>query len=165
MEGYRMTFIDLLIVAGVVMVVILLILLQRSKVPAVVYQNKSIYSDHREKPVKALFSAKYGLAGKPDFILHTKDGLLPLEIKSSRRPNKPYFSHVMQVVSYCVLMEERGDKPKYGFIQYNGGKAFFVPYTDGLKSHLLKVMDTMRACVEEPKGTCRECKELRMKGE
>lgn len=155
-----MTFIDLLIVAGVVMVVFLLILLKRSKVPVVVYKNKPIYSDHREKPVQALFSSKYGLAGKPDFILHTKDGLLPLEIKSSRRPDKLYFSHVMQVVSYCVLMEERGDRPKYDFLQYNEGKAFFVPYTDGLKSHVLKVMGEMRACVKEPKGRCRECRKI-----
>ena len=153
-----MTFIDVLIVAGVIVVVVLIALLKRSKVPVVAYKNKSVYSDHREKPTKALFSSTYRLAGKPDFILHTKDGLLPLEIKSSQRPQKPYFSDVMQLVSYCVLLEERGDKPKYGFLQYNGGEAFFIPYTEGLKSHLLKVMGEMRACVVEPRGTCRKCK-------
>ncbi len=152
-----MTFIDVLIVAGAVVAVVLIILLKRSKVPAVAYKNKSIYSDHREKPIKALFSSEYSLAGKPDFILHTKDGLLPLEIKNSLKPRKPYFSDVMQLISYCLLMEERGDKPKYGFLQYKGGKAFSVSYTEGLRSHLLKVMEEMRACVEEPKGRCRKC--------
>ena len=152
------TAIDIVIVVGAVALVILFILLKRSKVPAVAYKNKTVYSDHREQPVKALFSSKYGLAGKPDFILHTKDGLLPLEIKSSPRPPKPYFPEVMQLVSYCLLMEERGDKPKYGFLQYNGGKAFSVPYTEGLKLHLLKVIEEMRACAEEPKGRCRKCR-------
>ncbi|MBI2146565.1 Dna2/Cas4 domain-containing protein [Candidatus Woesearchaeota archaeon] len=152
-----MTAFDIVIVAGAVVLVVLISLLRRSKVPSVAYKNKPVYSDHREKPVKALFSSGYGLAGKPDFILHTKDGLLPLEIKSSRRPEKPYFSDVMQLTSYCVLLEENGNKPKYGFLQYNSGKTFSVPYTEGLKSHLLKVMAEMRACVEEPRGTCRKC--------
>ena len=62
-----------------------------------------------------------------------------MEIKHSRRPNQPYFSHVMQLVSYCLLVEEdRGEKPKYGFIQYKGGQAFSVPYTEKMKSFLLK---------------------------
>ncbi len=152
-----MTTIDIIIVTVAVVLVVLIVLLKRSKVPSVAYKNKSIYSDHRERPVKALFSSKYKLAGKPDFILHTKDGLLPLEIKSSRRPYRPYFSDVMQLVSYCLLLEERGDKPRYGFLQYKSGKAFSVPYTEGLKSHLLKVMGEMRACVKEPQGTCRKC--------
>ena len=152
-----MTAVDMVIFVGVIILVVLLVLLKRSKVPSVAYKNKPVYSDHRERPVKALFSSTCGLAGKPDFILHTKDGLLPLEIKSSQRPNQPYFSHVMQLISYCILLEERGDKPKYGFIQYNGGEAFPVSYTEGLKSHLLKVMEEMRACVKEPRGICRKC--------
>lgn len=155
-----MNTIDIVIVVGAVVLVGLIVLLKRSKVHSVAYKNKSIYSDHRERPAKALFSPAYGLVGKPDFILHTKDGLLPLELKSSQRPARPYFSDVMQLVSYCLLMEERGDKPKYGFLQYKSGEPFFVPYTQGLKSHLLKMMQEMRDYVdndEEPKDKCRKC--------
>lgn len=110
------------------------------------YKSEAVYSDHRkEKPEKALVSNKHGLVGKPDYILHTKDGLLPLEIKQSKKPSQPYFSHVMQLISYCLLIEEtRGSKPKYGFIQYKEGKAFVIPYTEGRKSFLIKTMQQMR---------------------
>lgn len=101
-----MTTIDMMIIVAGIILLILFILLKSTKVPTQVYKSKSIYSDHKERPVEALFSSKYGLVGKPDFILHTKDGLLPLEIKHSNKPIQPYFSHVMQLISYCLLMEE-----------------------------------------------------------
>src|SRR3989344_9235730 len=150
-----MTAVDIVIVVGAVALVILFILLKRSKVPAVTYKNKTVYSDHREQPVKALFSSKYGLAGKPDFILHTQDGLLPLEIKHANKPSQPYFSHVMQLISYCLLIEEvKGEKPKYGFIQYRDGKPFSIPYTYNMKSFLIKTMEEMRQHINS--GKCPE---------
>lgn len=141
--------IDIIIIIVMLILIVLFILLKRTKVPKQVYKSKTIYSDHREKPEKALFSPKYNLIGKPDFILHTKDGLLPLEIKSSKRPNKPYFSHVMQLISYCLLIEEvKGTKPKYGFIQYKGGKPFTIQYTEKMKYFLTKTMKEMRDYME-----------------
>ena len=108
-----MNLIDIIIIGFGIILVVLSALLRSTKVPKVVYKSKAIYSDHKEKPEKALFSPKYGIVGKPDFILHTRDGLLPLEIKHSVRPRQPYFSHVMQLVSYCLLIEEeKGTTPK-----------------------------------------------------
>ena len=72
-----MNYLDIIIVGAAILLLILFILLKSTKVPMQVYKNKSIYSDNKEKPIEALFSSKYGLVGKPDFILHTKDGLLP----------------------------------------------------------------------------------------
>jgi len=160
-----MNTLDIVIIVLGIVLLILFILLKSTKVPSKIYKSKAIYSDHREKPQKALSSSKYGLIGKPDFILHTKDGLLPLEIKHSNRPNQPYFSHVMQLISYCLLIEEeKSVKPKYGFIQYKGGKPFFVPYTEKMKLFLLKTMDEMRDHVnsgESPKSIrknkCESC--------
>lgn len=148
-----MNLIDIIIVVGGIILIILLFLLKSTKVPLQVYKNKAIYSDHKEKLEKALYSSKYGLIGKPDFILHTKDGLLPLEIKHTNRPKQPYFSHVMQLISYCLLMEEeKGIKPKYGFIQYVGGQPFAVPYTEKMKSFLIKTMQEMRTYIDS--GNC-----------
>jgi len=151
-----MNTIDIVIIGAGVILLILFVLLKSTKVPKQAYKSKAIYSDHhKEKPEKALFSSKYGIVGKPDFILHTKDGLLPLEIKHSNRPNQPYFSHVMQLVSYCLLIEEvKGTKPKYGFIQYKGGQPFSIPYTEGRKSFLLKTMQEMRNYIDS--GGCPE---------
>ena len=144
-----MNTIDIIIIVAGIILLILFILLKSTKVPTPAYKNKTIYSDHREKPEKALFSSNYGLIGKPDFILHTKEGLLPLEIKHTNRPDQPYFSHVMQLTSYCLLIEEeKGVKPKYGFIQYKGGRAFSIPYTQKMKSFLLKTMQEMRDYIE-----------------
>ena len=89
------------------------------------------------------------MVGKPDFILHTKDGLLPLDIKHSKRPSKPYFSHIMQLISYCLLIEEvKGTRPKYGFLQYKGGQPFSITYTEGMKSSLIKTMQEMRDYID-----------------
>lgn len=74
-----MNVIDIMIAVAGIILLVLFILLKSTKVPKQIYTSKAIYSDHKEKPEKALFSSKYGLVGKPDFILHTKDGLLPLE--------------------------------------------------------------------------------------
>ena len=139
-------------IAGIVLI-ILFVLLKSTKVPKKVYKSKTIYSDHKEKPEKSLYSSKYELVGRPDFILHTKDGLLPLEIKNTNRPNQPYFSHVMQLISYCMLIEEeKGQRPKYGFIQYKSGKAFSIPYTEKMKSFLLKTMQEMRDYIDSGEG-------------
>lgn len=131
---------------------LLFILLKLTGVPKEVYKEKTVYTDHATKPVKAFFSKKYGLTGKPDFILKTKDGLLPLEIKHSEKPKQPYFSHVMQLISYCLLMEESGNRPRYGFIRYKGGKAFSIPYTENMKSSLLKTMQEMRDYLDSGEG-------------
>lgn len=148
-----MNTIDLMIIAAGIILLILFVLLKSTKVPTSAYKSKAIYSDHKEKPEKAFFSSKYGLVGKPDFILHTKDGLLLLEIKHSNRPHQPYFSHVMQLISYCLLMEEvKGTKPKYGFIQYKGGHPFSIPYTENMKSSLLEIMQEMRGYIDSGKG-------------
>ncbi|MCK4521091.1 MAG: CRISPR-associated protein Cas4 [Nanoarchaeota archaeon] len=160
-----MNLINIIIVVVGIIIVILFVLLKLTKVPKIVYKSKPVYSDHKEKPEKAFFSSKYGLVGKPDFILHTKDGLLPLEIKNTKRPNKPYFSHVMQLISYCLLIEEvKGTKPKYGFIQYKGGQPFSVSYTENMKSFLIKTMQEMRDYIDlgvAPKPTrnykCEKC--------
>ena len=162
-----MITLDATIVAAVVTLIVLIILLKSTSVPAEIYNNKSIYIDHKEKPIEALFSSKYGLVGKPDYILHTKDGLLPLEIKHSRKPVQPYFSHVMQLMSYCLLIEEtKGLKPKYGFIQYKNGKPFSIPYTEKMKSILIKTMEEMRSHVSSGQSPnpsmryiCKRCKE------
>lgn len=147
-----MNNIDIILMVLGIAFIVLSFLLRSTKVPRQLYKSEAVYSDHKEKPEKALLSDEYGLIGRPDFILHTKDGLLPLEIKNSKRPSKPYFSHVMQLVSYCLLIEEtRKEKPKYGFIQYQDGKAFAIPYTEGRKSFLIKLMQEIRGFIDSGK--------------
>ncbi len=150
----KMVLIVLLLGALVLIFIISYKMLRSTKVPKSVYASTVIYNDHKERLVRPLFSPRYGLVGKPDFILHTKDGLLPLEIKSAERPKAPYFSHVMQLISYCLLMEEeRGVRPKYGFLQYHGGGPFSITYTENQRSFLINTIDDMKRHVDSGSGS------------
>ena len=71
----------------------------------------------RETPV--LKSAKFNLAGRPDYLIKDKEQRIPVEVKTVRRPKAPFFSHVLQIGAYCLLSEETfGVKPSHGQIRY-----------------------------------------------
>ena len=71
----------------------------------------------RETPV--LKSAKFNLAGLPDYLIKDKEQRIPVEVKTGRRPKAPFFSHVLQIGAYCLLSEETfGVKPSHGQIRY-----------------------------------------------
>jgi len=58
-----MDIIDIIILVAGIILLILFILLKLTEAPTLVYKSKTIYSDHKEKPVGALFSSKFGLVG------------------------------------------------------------------------------------------------------
>ncbi|MDW8072227.1 MAG: Dna2/Cas4 domain-containing protein [Anaerolineae bacterium] len=96
-------------------------------------------------PSKPLFSPKFRLVGRPDYVLATHSGLIPVEVKSSKTPSQPYPSHVLQLAAYCLLVEEtEGRPPPYGFIKYPD-RIFQVPYTPDVRFTLLETLDAMRA--------------------
>ncbi len=96
-------------------------------------------------PERLLFSARCQLAGKPDYLLTTRDGLIPVEVKSSRTPPQPYLSHILQLTAYCFLVEEaEGQPPPYGFIKYPE-QTFQIEYSDKLRDMLLSTLEAMRA--------------------
>ena len=71
----------------------------------------------RETPV--LKSAKFNLAGRPDYLIKDNEQRIPVEVKTGRRPKAPFFSHVLQIGAYCLLSEETfGVKPSHGQIRY-----------------------------------------------
>ena len=71
----------------------------------------------RDTPV--LKSAKFNLAGRPDYLIKDKEQRIPVEVKTGRRPKAPFFSHVLQIGAYCLLSEETfGVKPSHGQIRY-----------------------------------------------
>lgn len=92
-----------------------------------------------------LFSTTYGLAGKPDYLVRTTDGLIPVEIKSGSSPAKPYASHVLQLAAYCLLVEEtQGAPAPHGLIVYPD-RTFTVEYTGQLRHTLMGALRSMRA--------------------
>jgi CRISPR-associated exonuclease Cas4 len=93
---------------------------------------------------RPLFSHRFQLTGRPDYLVQTKEGLIPVEVKSGQAPAQPYSAHVLQLAAYCLLVEEQeGRSPPHGIIKY-GNKAFEVEYTSGLRAELLRTLDAVR---------------------
>lgn len=96
----------------------------------------------------SLFSRKYLLTGKPDYLVEEKGRIIPVEVKSTATPSAPYLSHVLQLAAYCLLVEEEhGQAPPYGIISYPH-RTFAVNYTPQLRDQLLATLAEMRLLLD-----------------
>lgn len=107
-----------------------------------------IYSDtgawtRLEKP---LFSRRYRLTGKPDYIVQDEAGAtIPIEVKPNRTATQPRHSDVMQLMAYGILVEEKfGARPAYGLLKYRDD-IFEIAFTDELRAEFFATLQEMRA--------------------
>ncbi len=109
-----------------------------------------VYSDtgawrEVERP---LFSHRYALTGKPDYIVEDKGPLIPVEVKPNRIAPEPRESDVMQLAAYGVLIQETyGALPPYGLLKYRD-TVFRVDFTPALTARLEDLVDAMRRDLE-----------------
>jgi CRISPR-associated exonuclease Cas4 len=97
--------------------------------------------DRCERP---LFSRRHRLTGRPDYLVKTGKGVVPVEVKSGAAPAQPYPAHILQLAAYCLLVEEQeGRAPAYGILKY-GDRAFEVEYSSSLRAQLLRSIDAIR---------------------
>ncbi len=102
------------------------------------------YVDAATGGSEVLVSEAQGLSGRPDFILQEGEALIPVEVKTGRKPRGPLFSHILQVTAYSFLVEEsRGVRPPYGLLRY-GDQVHEIEYTDDLRTLLLSKLEEMR---------------------
>lgn len=95
-----------------------------------------------------IISEKYGIRGKPDYILKLNDDYIPVEEKSFVS-DYPKFSHVMQVTAYCMIIEDKyGKPPPYGIIKYEN-RQFKIPYEKRWKNAVLKIKENMMKDIEK----------------
>lgn len=140
---------------------------ERSGLPAgtVVYQD----TEEMEAPERPLRSRRYGLVGRPDYLVETRERgrrfVVPVEVKSRRRPAQPYASHILQLAAYCLLIEENFDAaPPYGLLRY-ADATLQIPYTDELRRRVLDSADEIRQArraadvgrSHSEAGRCRAC--------
>lgn len=94
---------------------------------------------------QALVSHRHQLVGRPDYLIDTAEGVIPVEVKSSRLAGEnPYDSHKLQLAAYCLLIEDtEGRRPPYGILHY-ANATVRIPFDDALRDHLLDVLDQMR---------------------
>lgn len=114
---------------------------------------------------RSLFSDRYRLTGRPDYLVRSRDGIIPVEVKSGLAPRQPYPAHLLQLAAYCLLVEEQeGRSPPYAILKYQD-HAFEVDYTTEFRNELLSTLDSIREDLEardvershdEP-GRCHGC--------
>jgi CRISPR-associated exonuclease Cas4 len=108
-----------------------------------ILQGKITYTD-LNKPAKPLFSSGLGLVGKPDYIVETNNKYIPVEVKSGK-VRRPYRNHVLQLATYCLLIEEIYNQPvPFGILTYSGGQQFKIPFVAVLREEVIKTLNEMR---------------------
>jgi CRISPR-associated exonuclease Cas4 len=96
-------------------------------------------------PALPMVDEALGLSGRPDLVLEERDKWIPLEIKSSKAPVRPYRSHVLQLAAYCRLIEVTdGRRPSHGILHYSD-RTYSLPYTRPLEREMLRVLGRMQA--------------------
>ena len=109
-------------------------------------EGRVVYTDtggwgRLERP---LFSRARQLTGKPDYLIEENGEYIPVEVKSSRAPGRPYDSHIYQLAAYCMLVEDNyGVRPGHGLIRY-ADRTFAVDYTPKLEAELNSLLTAMR---------------------
>ena len=111
-------------------------------------EGRLIYADSSQTdwqpPVKPLYAARYNLVGKPDYLIRTGQGLIPVEVKSATAPDLPYLGHLLQLAAYCLLVEATtGQTPPHGLLKY-ADALYEVDFTAELRAELLDTLAKMR---------------------
>ena len=82
-------------------------------------RGRAVYQDLAENLVPVLQARTLPLRGRPDLLIHQGDALIPVEVKTGGTPREPYRGHVLQLLAYCLLVEEHhGVRPPFGLIRY-----------------------------------------------
>ncbi len=128
--------------------------------------HRAIYQDTREAPGALLSARSLPLRGKPDILIDEGHAIIPVEIKTGRTPATPYPGHVLQVLAYCLLVEEHYRvRPPHGIIRYPA-RDVTIPYTAGeeqrLRALVWEMRDAQRAGAEQHRshrqpGRCIAC--------
>ena len=123
-------------------------------------------ADRRLELHRPLMSLRYRLIGKPDYLVETSQGIVPVEVKShDALSSGPYPSDISQLTAYCVLVEDAtGVAPPYAIIQY-ANRPWRIQFTRQMRKELLWVIDEMRSAHQSQSvhrnhkqpGRCRAC--------
>jgi CRISPR-associated exonuclease Cas4 len=127
-------------------------------------------NEQGEKQERPLTSQRYGLSGRPDYLVRVSDGIVPVEAKSTKCPanGRAFDSHVFQLAAYCLLVEDViGADVPYGIIRYADAE-IIIDYTTELRDELIELLDEMRRArnaeeVHRSHGEARRCSRCSMR--
>jgi len=125
---------------------VLLFLLEKQKKGFGALTNTIIYHDTQMSPGQVLYAKSINLKGKPDYLIKKKDNIIPVEVKrGSKTPREAYENHTMQLMAYCLLVEENYHiRPPGGIIKYRE-KEFPIAYTKEAEKYLRLAIQDMTA--------------------
>lgn len=110
-----------------------------------------VYSDTgaEQAVMEPIVSRRFGLVGKPDYLVRVtaqgKTMIVPLEVKSRRRPPTPAEGHVLQLGAYCLIIEDvYRQRPTHGYLRY-ADATLQIPFTDGLRMQVQQAADAIRS--------------------
>ena len=114
---------------------------------------------------RLLVSKKNGLNGRPDYIITDKEGRhMPVEVKTGVKPRYPYFSHIVQIGVYSLLVEDLYGHCPGGFLRY-GDKMFLIRLNEELTETIKEIRSNLLKGLQrnsmhrnhERKGKCKNC--------
>ncbi|MDE6357344.1 MAG: CRISPR-associated protein Cas4, partial [Eubacteriales bacterium] len=103
---------------------------------------------------KLLYSEKYNLTGKPDYIYKKGNVYFPVELKSGTIKNEslPHQGDFLQLIAYFLILEDLyGAKIKKGKLIYSD-YSFIIKNNKRNKKILLKTLKEMRNMLQTGKG-------------
>jgi len=109
-----------------------------------IQDGKITYSD-LNKPAKPLFSKRYMISGKPDYIIKKNNLCIPVEMKTGYH-NKPQKNHVFQLAAYCQLVEDNYNSfVPCGILVYNDtSQQYKIPFDPKIRFELESTVKKMR---------------------
>lgn len=130
-------------------------------------EGRVLYSDMGpcRELLEPLYADDLNLVGKPDYLVESKEGLVPVEVKSGRTPSRPFDSHIYQLAAYCLLVQRNyRRRPPYGIVRYPQ-RSFAVEFTRELEGQVLTLLTDMRGALDigelhrshEQPGRCNSC--------
>lgn len=130
--------------------VLLFFLARRARAKTGIPAGEIFYQDLTGQPFhgELLRSARWGISGKPDCLIRSPDGVVPVELKKSKKPparGEVYPSHRIQNLAYCALVEDQMRvRVPYGLVIYAGHQVRRVEYTEASRRWLAQVVEEVR---------------------
>lgn len=95
-----------------------------------------------------LISQRHGLIGKPDYLIRQRiwwrSVIIPVEVKSSRRPTDARADHILQLMTYCLLVEDcLASRPPYGLLRY-ADETVRIPYSNEWRNQVIAAATDIR---------------------
>jgi CRISPR-associated exonuclease Cas4 len=106
--------------------------------------GRVIAADSREEPGRTLVARSIRLRGRPDLLVRRGGAIIPVEVKTGRTPARPHRGHVLQLLAYCLLIEETyGVRPPHGLLRYPA-REFRVDFDVAAERTLRAAVDEIR---------------------